>query len=120
VIFYQVEIVVVREKHQRQQKGLTFVHIHIKSERDNMWKFLEDLGTGMLLFGILTSLATFLLFVEVGLTQVVVYSGVIDLVLMVGGWFIFEWGDRLHDKWLKQAYPQAWEQNQRMKEARKR
>lgn len=85
-----------------------------------MWRFLEDLGCGMLVVGAFTTFATFMLLVEVGLTQVVVYSGIVDAVLIVGGWLISEWGDRLHDKWLKETYPEAWEQNQVYKEARKR
>lgn len=85
-----------------------------------MWHFLEDLGAGMLVVSMLTTFASFMLFVEVGVTEVVVYSGIGDLVLMVGGWFIFEWGDRLHNKWLKETYPEDWKRNQAYKEDRKR
>lgn len=80
-----------------------------------MWNFLEGCGsffTVLGLFGLLGSIAGGL---EIGFGLVFLIFAGSSLVAVGLGVVLFDIGSKLHDKWLKETYPEAWKQNQAYK-----
>lgn len=84
-----------------------------------MWEFLEGTGAIMTFVGPLFIFAAFMSIGELGITAVVLSFAGIGVLIFLLGLLLFYVGEKLHDKWLKQHYPVAWQHNQQCRKDRK-
>ncbi len=84
-----------------------------------MWYFLEGFGAIAMFIGTLALLGALAAGLEIGFGVVFFWYAGGAVLLMVIGFIASYFGDKGHDKWLKETYPEAWKENQAHKLARK-